>query len=205
MTNAKQQSRKADPAQWVDQYGDVLFGYALSRVHDRQVAEDLVQETMLSALRAFDRFAGTSSTKTWLIAILKHKIIDHFRLSSRYVNNEADDVDDDEFFEADGHWRAAAAPTNWNATPERLLEGKELGREIQLALAKLPEQLRIVFILREIEGLESQEICRIMDLSPNNYWVRLHRARLRLRDEIEKSWRIRSVPAAPRPAVALAI
>ena len=174
-----------DNATWVEEYGDMLYRYAVVRVRDSSIAEDLVQETLLAALRDVDRFAAASSTGTWLIGILKHKIVDHFR-RARFV---IDLGGDEELFDETGHWRDDEAPGIWNKrTPENDLENKQLGAMLQNALAAIPAPLAAVFALHEIEGLGREEICELLELSDSNYWVMLHRARLRLRQEVAGRW-----------------
>ncbi len=174
-----------NPIQWLEKYGEYLFAFAISRLHNESVAEDLVQETLLAALRSSEKFSCNSSEKTWLTAILKHKIIDHFRRASRQVSFDPDG-DDNDLFDDAGFWREY--PAAWSTTPESLFEQKEFREILQTCLADLPKNLAAVFTLREIEGLETKEICEILNISPNNFWVLLHRARLRLRQAIENKW-----------------
>lgn len=173
------------PVEWLEKYGDYLFAFAFSRLRDEAVAEDLVQETLLAALQSKERFSNNSSEKTWLTAILKNKIIDHFRRISRQVTFVSDE-EEIVSFDNIGGWREA--PTDWHATPESLHQQKEFQAILQNCLADLPKNLAAVFTLREIEGLDSKEICEIMNLSPNNLWVMLHRARLQLRQSLQNRW-----------------
>ena len=172
-----------NPVGWLEQHGDYLYAFALSRLHNQAAAEDLVQETLLSAFESYQRFSGNSSEKTWLTGILKHKIIDYYRRASREIVWETDETD---FFDESGRWRES--PADWNATPESLLERKEFQTILQKCLSDLPENLATVFTLREIQGLKTKEICEILNISPNNLWVLLHRARLQLRQAIENKW-----------------
>jgi RNA polymerase sigma-70 factor (ECF subfamily) len=178
----------------IDFHADHLFRFALTRVRDRAVAEDLVQETFLAAIGPGD-FAGRSSERTWLIGILKHKIIDHFRRSVKFEFNDGE-MTDDEFFDANGRWRNDAEPSEWSSTPEEILESKELASLLDGCIAQLPEHLAAVFLLREINGLDADEICELLSISPSNYWVMLHRARLLLRQSIERLWGHRGRPRA---------
>lgn len=173
---------KEDSIRWVEQYGDYLYAFALSRLHNKMLAEDFVQETLLSAFESREKFAENSSVKTWLTAILKHKIFDHYRRTIRQVSFDSE-AEETAFFDKTGHWRDSLS--DWNLTPEKLFEQKEFQTILQSCLADLPENLAAVFTLREIEGLGTKEICGILSISQNNLWVLLHRARLRLRQAIE--------------------
>lgn len=184
-----------DPAAWLDEHGDSLFRYAMTRLRDRALAEDFVQETLLAALQSHDRFDGRSSERTWLVGILKHKIADHFRRTSRerpVAGDEIESVAGDEYFAESGkwagHWKAEFAPVEWTATPETELEHAEFWKVVDGCLSPLPERMARAFTLREIDGLSTEEICEILQVSTSNLWVLLHRARLRLRRCIEVNW-----------------
>lgn len=174
-----------DPRTWVAEHGDYLFRVARRQLRSDALAEDAVQETLLSALSARDRYAGGASPRTWLTGILKHKIIDAIRRQAREVHmpNDLDgDEDVDALFEADGHW--AAAPREWK-NPE-----KEAGlAQLRLILLECTDGLKPtmaqVFSLREVAGMETEEICKELNISPTNCWVLLHRARLFLRACLE--------------------
>jgi len=188
--DAGARDRSPDPSGWVDLHGDALYRFAILRVGDPHAAEDLVQETFLSALRAADRFEGKSSVRTWLIAILKYKIVDHFRTTA--VEVRASDLavweeeDDEEFFDKRGHWKRAVR--EWRGSPDELVENKDFWRVFQSCLTKLPEAHRRAFALREIDGRDSEEICEILSITPANYWVMIHRARSRLRKCLDADW-----------------
>lgn len=184
-----------DPGTWVDEHGDCLFRYAMFRLHDAAVAEDIIQETFLAALQSHHSFAGRGSERTWLIGILKHKITDHFRRSGRETpvsQIEGDSFEHDEFFRQSGEWRnhwvADQAPSDWHATPEDLLEQSEFFDVFNRCLSPLPARVAGVFALREVDGLSSEEICEVLGISLNNLWVMLHRARLHLRHCLELNW-----------------
>lgn len=187
----------------VETHIDRLHRFAIIRVRDSAVAEDLVQETFLAAIQSSDRFSGLSSMGTWLTGILKHKIIDHYRQQRVFV-----DVDDsDDMFDDTGHWRTDAAPLPWSSrTPDDDFQNKQLAILLRQALGSVPRPLATVFALHEIEGLDRSEICELLGLSESNYWTMLHRARLRLRREIEGHLRVtsRSFGSALTPAVELA-
>jgi len=184
-----------DAAVWVDAHGDYLYAFALARVRDPFLAEDLVQDTLLAAMQATSGFAEKSSEKTWLCGILKHKIIDHFRRSSREVelsDEEADLSSYDYLFRAEGvwkgHWTENARPIEWNENPEKALEHTEFRAILTHCLSELPERVANCFTLREMDGFEAAEICRILGISPGNFWVMMHRARLHLRRCLDFNW-----------------
>lgn len=171
---------------WVDQYGDALFQFARARVKDGPTAEDLVQETFLAALKAKERFQGKSSEKTWLFSILKHKIIDHYRKSKKMVNvhDYTDDSDHMEaFFNAKGGWHAR--PAHWSANPAKAHANREFIDHFFKCLSGLPQRTADVFVQREIDGLQTKEICKIYDITEKNCWVILYRARMLLRKCLE--------------------
>lgn len=165
----------------------------MSRVQRNEVAEDLVQDTFLYAVKSIGNFKGESSVRTWLTSILKNKIIDHYRKDSAsrelsFSSFSSDEDDNSYFFEENGHWRAETAPRDWNGPLQGDLEKKEFRNFLQKCLAKLPELWRSVFSLKNMEDLDSGEICKELGISSSNYWVISHRSKLQLRDCLEKSW-----------------
>lgn len=186
MTN---QQYISNPTAWVDEHGDALYSYALSRLKNPATAEDVVQETFLAALRSQDRFSGRSSARTWLIGILKHKIIDLIRKESR--EPPLDEIEtmgapEEAFFDRKGRWRVA--PADWQINPEKILEQKEFMEVLATCLEHLPDRLHRLFVLRELEGQESEEICKVLEISATNLWVMLYRARMRLRNCLSQNW-----------------
>ena len=182
-------SAVSDPSTWVAQHGDALFRYALMKMRDESLAEDMVQETFLAALKARENFSGNSSEKTWLIGILKHKIIDHFRKHKR--EQSSDDIESlseqlDQQFDHTGHW---SIPMRTWQEPEQAHEDKEFWKVFSACIAHLPDHLADLFILREVKGLSSEEICKLLEISTtNNMWVMLSRARMRLRGCLDARW-----------------
>lgn len=176
----------SDPASWVDRHGDALFRYALLRVRDAGLAEDLVQECFLAALDARTRFAGQSSERTWLIGILKRKVIDHLRRAAQEHRLESLDPAggaEEAFFDRRGHW--TSAPSRWAGDPRKRMETREFWDVFQRCLVGLSQHLADAFLLRELDQLSSEEVCKVLNLSPTNLWARLHRARLGLRRCLE--------------------
>jgi RNA polymerase sigma-70 factor (ECF subfamily) len=180
---------RTDPSDWVDRHGDYLFRYALLRLQDRSVAEDLVQETFLAALKNRETFSGGSSEATWLVGILKHKIADHFRRQAREGSLPDGDLPDrsgDTPFDTTGHWQPG--PADWGGNPADLLRQKDFLEELTRCLSGLSPAQSNAFTLREIEGLSTGEICKVLHVTETNLWVILHRARMVLRQCLETRW-----------------
>ena len=179
-----------DAATWLEEHGDVLYRYALVRVRDSSVAADLVQETLLAAMIAADSFQGASSVRTWLVGILRHKLLDFFRRTAREVQLEKDWAnspnDGPQEFDEKGHWKVAMG--EWGS-PEKSLAKSEFWRVFNSCIAALPEQLRTPFALRELEGLDTDTVIRTLDISSkNNLWVMLSRARQQIRSCLQSQW-----------------
>jgi len=178
-----------DPETWMDLYGDFLYRFALLRVKDAIAAEDLVQETFLAALGGYKNFKGHATLRTWLTAILKNKSVDHIRKKvNERRRNELKYWDN-------GIAENFSGPIEWSLchcrctdTPMKLYALKEFMDVLYNCLSELPCRLAEVFIMREIDGLSTKEICEALNITPTNCWVILHRARRRLRDCIENTY-----------------
>lgn len=166
-----------DPSDWVDDYGDSLYRYAMSRLRDGEAAEEVVQETFVSALQHVDQYSGKGSERGWLMGILKRKIIDLIRARNRAVPFQDGDPSD-ALFDQSGRWRAEIR----KADKHRLasLEREDFWRAFRQCLKGLSRQHSDVFMLREIENQSTEEICKSLELTPSNLWVILYRARLKL-------------------------
>lgn len=183
-------STSTDPQQWVDNYADVLYRYAVSRVGQLHLAEDLVQDTLLAAMQAKRTFRGDSQEQTWLIGILRHKVLDHFRSAqtrreTQLGNEEGGNVIDS-WFNDNGRWKKP--PGRWEPDGQQLLENREFWAVFHDCMTNLPERPRHVFAMKVMEGQESPEICKELKITPTNLWVVLHRARALLRACLEKHW-----------------
>jgi len=184
----------SDPERWVELYGDYLFKYALIRLRDAARAEDAVQETFLAALKGGQTFAGRSQEKSWLIGILKNKVYDHFRKAGRetsftdmafYADEESDRFVADGARE--GSWIHELGPLEWPKLGESL-DNEQFWQTYRDCSNKLPKNVAAVFNLRELDGVESKEICALLSISESNLWVMLHRARMALRRCLETNW-----------------
>lgn len=176
------------PDQWLREHGDALYRFALSRLHDKEAAADLVQETMLAAWRGRDSFAGNASIRTWLIGILKHKIIDHIRkeIRGRELSESLEGDPTSAWFADNGAW--ARPPTAWKDDPEALCKSEQFNQTLEACLAKLPEKQHQVFRMREIIGEDTDTICKACDISATHLHVLIHRARMALRACLEFNW-----------------
>ena len=168
-----------------------LLRVAQLQLRDADLAEDVVQETLVAALSSQSGFTGKSSIKTWLTGILKHKIVDAIRQKQRQPVLEASfdeetDLDDfDPLFKDNGGWKAK--PADWG-DPENALSRSQFFDVMQMCLEKLPPNTARVFMMREVMELESDEICKELTITANNLWVILYRARMALRQCLEQNW-----------------
>jgi len=171
-----------------------MLRFAKLQLRDTGAAEDAVQEAIEAVLRQSGTFAGQASVKTWVFAILKNKIIDHVRQSRRTIAVSSlgeGDADEDQmlerYFVENGRWAAEARPTAW-PDPEESMSSRQFWRALEACLERLPPTTARVFMMREFLGFDSGEICNQLSITPGNCHVMLHRARLKLRDCIEKGW-----------------
>lgn len=187
---AAQRDRRKEFSEWVGQHTGDLLRYTLARVKGTEVAEDIVQLTFVSAWETLDRFAGESTPRTWLFAILKHKLADHYRKSYREAktvsgNALETDPQDGEFFAADGHWNREQRP-NQNAQIFQEDDRQErLDRALRHCLEALPKNLRTAVEMKYLLDHDSDAIQETLGISAANYWQQLHRAKLKLRQCIE--------------------
>ena len=183
-------------AEGVEAYREYLYRYALLQVRDTNTAQDVVQETMVAALQGRSGFSGKSTVKTWLTGILKHKITDLFRKQCREIpvtsivggssDQESREFADLFFDQHNGdHW--ATAPRTWG-NPDQCLEQKRFWEILERCNAKLSTQAAQVFSMRELMGVETEDICKELGISTSNCWVLLYRARMVLRECLEKNW-----------------
>lgn len=183
-----EKTHQLKPDTWVDAYADYLYNYASSRVSDTEIARDLVQETFLAGLRSAKNFKGTASERTWLISILKRKVIDHYRkinskkgkaeVRMQYVSQE----------DSEGNWLEERAADPLSVKELGTLENEELGEAIQHCIGKLPAKQARVFTLKTIQGMSTEDVCNELGINPSNLWVMIHRARTSLMACLDKNW-----------------
>ena len=179
----------SDFAQQVQALRPQLLRYARSQLRNDAWAEDAVSDTLLAALEKPQSFAGASQLKTWLVGILKHKLIDQLRRQAREATvldkDDAEDVDT-LLFDESGHWREK--PAAWDDQPEASLGQRQFLAVLDACVDKLPATQGRVFLMREWLELDTEEICKELAITSTNLWVLLHRARLRLRNCLQDSW-----------------
>ncbi|MBL7910136.1 MAG: sigma-70 family RNA polymerase sigma factor [Bacteroidia bacterium] len=183
-----------NPSKWVELYADYLYRFAYYRVNNDELAQDLVQDCFLAALKALETYKGQASEKTWLVSILKNKIIDHYKKAS--TRNESplqlstqDAPSYDYFFdkEANGHWKSDTKPKDW-AAADNNFDAKEFYKTLEKCLSLLPEKWKGVFTMSLLDDAEAKLVCKEFDISSSNFWVIIHRAKLQVRACLEKNW-----------------
>ena len=165
-----------------------LLRFARSQLRNEAWAEDAVSETLLTALEKPDRFGGQSQLKTWLVGVLKHKVIDQLRRHAREATvltaEDGEDLDES-LFDRSGHW--SDKPADWGS-PEVACGQRQFFEVLEICCEQLPPTQGRVFMMREWLELDTDEICKELQISSTNLWVLLHRARLRLRECLQQRW-----------------
>lgn len=185
-------SSSLKPENWVKDHSDYLYSYAITRIFNKEDALDLIQETFFFALKAQDTFKGESAERTWLTAILKRKIIDYFRKRMTRSEQLLETLSgmDGRFQDngpMKGHWKKELAPHTW--IPEHNnLENEEFQGIFNKCLSYLPKTWAAVFTLKTIEEYSTEEVCKELGITSSNIWTTIHRAKLQLRDCLEKNW-----------------
>jgi len=178
----------AAPARWVDDHGDFLYRFAVSRLRDREAAEDVVQETLVAALKNVQQFQGKSSEQAWLVGILKNKIIDVYRKRSRDpINVDEDSADISErLFDEHGSWKKEVRSAMRTSLDS--LDREEFWQILRRCINGLPTRQADVFTRRVVDEADAGDICKELDITSTNYWVILHRARLQLASCMKQRW-----------------
>ena len=178
----------ADLAPRLDALRPTLLRLARLQLRNDAWAEDAVSETLLAVVEGARRFAGQSQFKTWVIGILKHKVLDQLRLRQRespYDHDDEGEVLEDLIFVPDGHFRSM--PQTWDA-PAEAVQQRQFFEVLEACMDALPGQIGRVFLMREWLELDTEAICQELRISPTNVWTMLHRARMRLRECLQLNW-----------------
>ncbi len=184
---------QVDPKLWIERHGDYLFRFALIRVRNETIAEDLVQDTLLAAFKGRDRFSGQATERGWLTGIMKHKIVDHFRRLARERTVNSDDSMPDELegrFDDLGLWKREpeSGPMDWGPDAAGQMQRNEFMVALKQCISQLPPRAANAFVMREMEATDSSRIQDVLGVTPANFWVLLHRARMQLRLCLEQNW-----------------
>lgn len=179
---------KIDTNQWVDRYADYLFNYAITRVNDSYIAEELVQETFVAGLKAMKNFKGEATERTWLISILKRKIIDQYRKANSIKGQAEVRMDYSNSSDREGDWLEEKIEDKNSLNAESSFENKELGLAIGICLEKLPLKQAAIFKEKTILEQETETICKEHNITPSNLWVIIHRARVQLMQCLNNDW-----------------
>lgn len=180
-----QSSTSFAPERWLADHGDVLWRFALARVQDPHLAEELVQDSLLSAWRARDSFRGSSTERTWLVGILRYKIADWRRRNGRPDHRHTSLTE--QRYDHKGLWQID--PGTWPENPAAVMQRPEFWRAFEKCLARLPVTVAEAFVLREVRQVATQAACETLGISAENLWVRVHRARQSLRDCLALDWK----------------
>ncbi len=177
---------KDDIISWVKIYTKDLFSYTIYKVGQKEIAEDIVQETFLSAHKSFANFQNKSSAKTWLFSILKHKIADHFRLKYKSNTEPSSDIIEN-FFDENQRWKPEYRPKPWTED-NHLLNDPAFSKTLSDCLKALPDKWSSAVQLKYLEETDSKEICSQLEITTANFWQIIHRAKLQLRNCLDVKW-----------------
>ncbi|SDQ47680.1 sigma-70 family RNA polymerase sigma factor [Flagellimonas zhangzhouensis] len=176
------------PENWVDQHADYLFNYAVGRVSDAEIAKDLVQETFMAGLNSSKNFKGDAAERTWLVSILKRKVIDHYRKINSKKGKAEVRMSYSSDTDAEGDWLEQQVADPFSKDGDNVMENEELGMAIQDCMSKLPEKQALVFKMKTIQDMSTEDVCNELGINPSNLWVMIHRARTALMGCLNENW-----------------
>lgn len=178
---------------WVDEFGDDLYSWAVHKINDKSKAEDLVQETFLSAYKAIESFKGESNPKTWLFKILNNKIIDHYRKKATVQEHSESDFKTESFniteqmFDQNSNWKANGLEALWTKD-EHLLDDEGFNKVFAICMNDLPKDWHQAISAKYLMQKDAKLICQELGISSSNYWQVIHRAKLLLKKCLEMKW-----------------
>lgn len=190
LTSQTRSDRRLDPSNWIREHRDYLVRYALPRVSDYGVAEDLVQDTFVSAWNARKGFRGDCTERTWLTGVLRNKIVDYYRRNARRPLTLATDLEgpSDDSRQSEVSWMDSRANSRDTFDPDVATERAEFMSLLDRAVDELPSVMGKAFRMREMHGQSTEEITRALDISKNNLWVLIHRAKQLLKQRLGSAW-----------------
>lgn len=186
----KENSNIKQPSEWVDLYGDYLYRYALSRLKNPEVAADCVQDTFLAGIKALDKFDGRLDIKFWLRGIMRNKIVDQIRKS---IKSQTVDISQEDEALMESMWFkysgiATTNPDPWEFNPRKQFDNKEFWAVFLECVDLLKNPIKQAFVLKMLEDKTTEEVCKVMDITPNYLWVLIHRAREQLKSILKEKW-----------------
>lgn len=177
-----------NPDNWINNYSDYLYNYTITRVNDKEIAQDLVQDTFFAGLKSMKNFKGEASERTWLVSILKRKIIDHYRKINSNKGKAEVRISYKDDSETEGDWLEERVADPFDKTAEDNLENEELGLAIHNCLGKIPEKQAKIFKMKTMLNYETEAICNEMNITASNLWVIIHRARTAMAECLKENW-----------------
>ncbi len=184
----KMAPHQLNPDNWVEQYADYLFNFAVARVSDAEIAKDLVQETFFAGLKSAKNYKGDAAERTWLIAILKRKVIDHYRKINSNKGKAEVRMNYSSSSDSEGDWLEEQVADPFSKLENSPIENEELGMAIQECISKLPKKQALVFKMKTIQGISTEDICNELGINPSNLWVMIHRSRTALMGCLNENW-----------------
>ncbi len=188
MSNGHSAKHQINASNWVKLYSDYLYNYTIARINDRNIAEDIVQETFLAGLKSMKNFKGEASERTWLVSILKRKIIDHYRRINSKKGKAEVRINYNSDSESDGDWLEERVADPFDKTAEDKIENVELGLAIHDCMDKLSEKQALVFKMKTFKGYDTEAICNELNITASNLWVIIHRARSAMANCLKDKW-----------------
>ena len=182
---------QSEITKWLDEYGDDMYSWAFYKTSSKETAEDLVQETMISAFKSFEKFRPGSNPKTWLMTILNNKIIDYYRASStsKSINQttlQGNRLEEDNYDE-NGMW-ARNPQSMWGDDENHLLDDAAFLKVLDNCINALPSSWKNVVVSKYIDHKKGKEICKDLNITPSNLWQMAHRAKLQLKTCLDENW-----------------
>lgn len=177
-----------NPENWVDTYADYLYNYAISRVNNEEMAKDLVQEAFFAGLKSAKNFKGQATERTWLVAILKRKIIDYYRKKNSKKGRAEVKINFDKSEGPQDEWLENMVAGPSSSIPHNVIENEELGIALFHCIDLLPPKQGRAFRMKTLDDIGTEEICNILSINPSNLWVMIHRARQSLMNCLNEKW-----------------
>ncbi len=184
-------TKAIDLQDWVTLYSDDLYRWAFHKTSNKETAQDLVQDTFLSAFKSLDKFKGNSQPKTWLFSIINNKITDYHRKKFRQSTTAESALNTENtarFFDEAGSWKTTHSPLSWHNIDDHLLDNNEFNIILKKCIENLPPNWAFAIQNKYIEDRDSKAICQDLGVTTSNYWQILHRAKLQLRDCLQHNW-----------------